>query len=245
MRIAIVGATGTAGTLTTAAARERGYDVVELSRASGIDLLTGAGLEAALTGADAVIDTSNAFPTDPDADVVEALAGGTRHVVEAARAVGVERLVFLSICNIERSEFDQFPYYLAKRAQERAVRASGLPATVVRSTQWHEFATNPAAVVETEDVVRVQNWLVQPIAAATVASVLIDAVASSDETRSISGPEVIALPELAQRLRASRGDARKVEAAPPFLDALADGILLAPLGAELLGPTVEEWLATS
>lgn len=242
MKIAIVGATGTAGSRTAAAAERAGHEVVAVSRATGVDLLTGAGLESALAGADVVIDTSNAFPTDPDADPVEALAGATRRVVDAARATGVAHLVFLSICNIDRPEFDGFAYYVAKRRQEQIVRSGGLSATVVRSTQWHEFATNPAAVHEAGDRVTVQDWLVQPVAASAVAGVLVEEAVRRSGSRSISGPEVIALPELARRLLAARGDHRTVEGVPAALEAFRDGTLLAPPEAELLGPTVAEWL---
>lgn len=111
MKIAIVGATGTAGTRTTAVATSRGHEAVEISRASGVDLHTGAGLTDALAGVEAVIDTSNPVPTSATDDVVGAMSGATR-LVEACSAAGVEHLVFLSISNIDKPELDPFPYFL-------------------------------------------------------------------------------------------------------------------------------------
>jgi uncharacterized protein YbjT (DUF2867 family) len=242
MKIAIVGATGTAGALTTAVAKNRGHEVVEISRAGGIDLHTGAGLTRALAGAEAVIDTSNPVPTRPSENVVDAMSSATRHLVEACTAAGVEHLVFLSISNIDKPELDEFPYYRAKREQERVIRDSALPATIVRSTQWYEFATNPSVVAETENAVEVQDWLIQPIAARAVAEVLVDEASARHESRSISGPQVIALPELTARVLAVRGDHRPVVAVPAVIESLSRGLLLAPSTAELIGPDLETWL---
>ena len=103
-------------------------------------------------------------------DVVGAMSGAAKRLAEASTAAGVERLVFLSISNINKRELDQFPSYPAKREQERIVRDGPLSATIVRSTQWYEFATKSSAVAETDDAVDVQDWLIQPIAALAVAA---------------------------------------------------------------------------
>lgn len=244
MRIAVIGATGTAGSRTTAAAQRLGHDVIEISRSTGVDLLTGAGLTEALAGAEVAIDTSNAFPNEPDTDPVRALEGATRNVVEACRAAGVEHLVFLSICNIDDPVFDEFPYYLAKRAQEQVVRQSSLAATIVRTTQWHEFATNPAAVMFDGDQVTVQDWLIQPIAADTVADALIESASTRPSALVLTGPESIRLPELTARVLAARGDLRQVVAAEPGLRPLAEGALLAPEEAEVRPPGIARYLET-
>ena len=145
MKIAIIGATGTAGRATTRTARQAGYDVITLSRATGIDLHTGEGLTSALDGADVAIDTSNPFPVSADADLVATFRDATARVVRACQHAGVDRLVHLSICNIDDPAFDEFDYYLAKRAQEQVLadcastwwcaRRSGwsLPSTRARS----------------------------------------------------------------------------------------------------------------
>lgn len=242
MKIAIVGATGTAGALATAVVKNRGHEIVQISRSSGVDLHTGAGLHSALTGVEAVIDTSNPLPSHVGDKLAEAMAGATRHLVEACTQSRVAHLVFLSISNIEKPELDQFPYYVAKREQERIVRDSGLSATIVRTTQWYEFATNPSVVGETEDAVEVQDWLIQPVAAAAVAEVLVDETAIRHGSRSLSGPAVIPLPELTARVLASRGNTRPVVTVPAVLGPLSAGVLLAPPGAELIGPDLDTWL---
>lgn len=104
-----------------------------------------------------------------------------------------------------------------------------------------EFALNPAAVTQTETNVKVQNWLIQPIAVETVAKVLVQTAAESPRNRQIAGPEQIRLPELTQTYLHAIGDRREVSVVDPALDALAEGVLRAPKNAELLGPTVAQW----
>ncbi|WP_010524783.1 SDR family oxidoreductase [Nesterenkonia sp. F] len=243
MRIAVAGATGTAGVPTVALARERGHHVVEVSRSAGVDLLTGERLTTALAGVDVAIDASNPRLPDPEADLVEVYAQATSRLIEACRSAGVEHLVYLSISAIHDPAFDEFPYYLAKRAQEQVIHDSGFPATIIATTQWHEFAMNPAAVTTGDYEVTVQDWLIQPIAVAAVAEALHDAAHSRLPRRSLAGPETLRLPELTQRYLAARGDDRPVRTVETAMPALAEGALLAPEGAELIGPSVEGWLA--
>jgi len=228
MKIALVGATGTAGRATAHAAQEAGHEVIALSRATGIDLHTGEGLAEALNGAQVVIDTSNAFPADPAASLVDTFSDVTKTLEKACQHAGVQHLVHLSICNIDQPAFDDFDYYLAKRAQEKVLEDSSLPHSIVRSAQWMEFALNPAAVTQTETNVKVQNWLIQPIAVETVAKVLVQTAAEGPRNRQIAGPEQIWLPELTQTYLHAIGDRRKVSVVDPVLDALAEGVLLAP-----------------
>lgn len=246
MKIAVIGATGTAGSRTVSKLKEKGITTVEVSRSTGVDLITGAGLQEALEGVDAAIDTSNAFPSNGTPGLYEALTSATRNVAAACVSQQVKHLVFLSVIGIEDPVFDEFPYYVAKRAQEAIVSGSPVRSTLVKTSQWHEFATNPAAVTLQEDEVLVQDWLVQPVAADTVAEVLVETALGEQgtPTRLITGPEVIRLPELTARLLARLGDTRPVRVAPPRLAALAEGVLLAPEPAEVLPPDVETWLGT-
>ena len=241
MKIALVGATGTAGRATAHAAQQAGHEVIALSRATGIDLHTGEGLAEALNGAQVVIDTSNAFPADPAASLVDTFSDVTKTLEKACQHAGVQHLVHLSICNIDHPAFDDFDYYLAKRAQEKVLEDSSLPHSIVRSAQWMEFALNPAAVTQTETNVKVHNWLIQPIAVETVAKVLVQTAAERPRNRQIAGPEQIWLPELTQTYLHAIGDRREVSVVDPVLDALAEGVLRAPKNAELLGPTVAQW----
>ena len=242
MKIAIVGGTGTAGNATTRAARAAGHDVTVLSRSTGVDLHTGIGLLDGLKNVEVVIDTSNPFPVRADQNVIDTFAEATGRLVAASGQAGVQRLVHLSICNIDDPAFDAFDYYLAKRAQEATLATSHLPHTIVRSAQWMEFALNPGAITQTETEVHAEDWLIQPVAVANVAEVLVEAASSDPRDRQVSGPEQVRLPDLARCVLQARGDTRPVIATTPSLPALAHGVLLAPQGAELLGPDVATWI---
>lgn len=248
--IAVIGATGTAGSRVVARLKGRGVAVVEIARAYGIDVVTGHGLAERLDGVEVVIDVSNPKPAHDGAadagdteNVTGTLVAAARNIVGACASQGVHRLVALSIAGIEKPVFDTFPYYLAKRAAEAIVLDSPVPVTIVKSTQWHEFATNPAVITRSGRVVAVEDWLIQPIAADTVADVLAEAALSQTRTpRTITGPQAIRLPELVSRLLALRDGIHSVRAVQPALAALADGALLAPEHAIVLGPDVETWL---
>ncbi|ASU79013.1 nucleoside-diphosphate sugar epimerase [Actinopolyspora erythraea] len=246
MKTAVLGATGTAGSRVVERLRAKGTQVVEVSRKNGVDLVSGDGLAAALEGVHTVVDASNSFPSDDSMAWGEALTTATRNVVAACAEQRVAHLVFLSISGVEDPAFDQFEYYLAKREQEKIVGESELDATIVKTTQWYEFATNPAAVAFHDDRVEVQDWLVQPIAADTVADVLVQEVLerSGSQRVLVTGPETIRLPELARRRLEALGDQRPVHVTEPYLPELAQGVLRAPAEAKVLGPNVEEWLAT-
>jgi uncharacterized protein YbjT (DUF2867 family) len=245
-KIAIIGATGTAGSRVAAKLKSPDVSVVEIARSHGVDLISGEGLAEALEGVDVAIDASNVIPPDDSADIEETLATAARNVLGACASQQVGQLVLLTISGIDNPVFDDFPYYRAKRAQERILRSNGVPCTIVKSTQWHEFATNPAAVSFDDDEVVVQDWLIQPIAADTVADVLAVAATSAPGIpRTITGPEVVRLPELTTKLLRRQGDNRTVRVAPAPLAALADGALLAPDGAAVIGPDVDTWLQTA
>jgi hypothetical protein len=183
-------------------------------------------------------------PTD-SGNTVAAHSKAARNLVGACVAGDVRRLVLLTIAGIDRPEFDDFSHYVAKRLQREIVLHSRVPTTIVKSTQWHEFAANPAAVTFSPTEVVVQDWLIQPIAADSVAEVLVVAATGTQSVpRTITGPDVIRLPDLTSKLLDAQGDQRHVRTADPPLDALADGALLAPDHAVAIGPTVDTWLET-
>ncbi|BBZ37984.1 hypothetical protein MCNS_10470 [Mycobacterium conspicuum] len=210
--------------------------MVQIARARGVDVITGEGLSEALRGVDVVIDVSNPTP-DP--------AAAARNVVGACIARGVQRVVLLTIACLEQAAFDGYPTFAAKRAAKKIVLDSQVPATIVTSTQFHEFATNPAAVICNDDEVIVQDWLIQPVAADTVADVLVEAaLAQTRAPRTITGPHAIRLPRLTAKYLAAQGDKRRVRAVKPVPAALAAGVLLAPSHAAVVGPDVDTWLQT-
>ena len=136
MRIAVAGGTGTVGRHVVEAARERGHEVVVLTRSNGVDLVSGAGVPVALAGVDAVIDTANANAMSAGASTAF-FTMVTKTLLDAERAAGVGHHVVLSIVGVDRAPYG---YYAGKLAQERAVEAGSVPYTIMRATQFHEFA---------------------------------------------------------------------------------------------------------
>jgi uncharacterized protein YbjT (DUF2867 family) len=243
--IAVVGATGTAGSRVTARLKGRSVAVVEIARAHGVDLISGTGLAEALEGVDVVIDVSNPMPADDHSDITDTLTTAARNLVDACASQGIQRLVVLTIAGMEDPTLDGSPYYVAKRAAKEIVLRGPVPATIVKSTQWHEFATNPAVVSCNDGEVVAEDWLIQPIAVDTVADVLVEAALGQTRTpRTITGPQDIRLPELTSKLLALQGDGRRVRIVQPALTALAGGALLAPNHAMVLGPDIATWLDT-
>ena len=243
--IAVIGATGTAGSRVVARLKARDVRVVEISRAHGVDVISGRGLFQALAGVDVVIDVCNPMPPDGRSSITETVAAATRNVVGACAARNVQRLVTLTIAGIEDRSLDGFPYYEAKRLAKEIMLDGPVPVTLVRSTQWHEFATNPAAVSSHDGEVIVEDWLIQPIAADTVADVLVEAaLGQTHRPHTITGPEAVRLPELTSKLLARLGDNRRVRTVPPALGALGTGALLASDGAVVIGPDIDTWLHT-
>jgi uncharacterized protein YbjT (DUF2867 family) len=195
--VAVVGATGAAGSRVTARLKGRGVAVVEVTRAHGIDLISGCGLAEALEGVDVVIDVSNPMLADDYSNIVDTLATASRNLVAARASQGIERLVVLTIAGIDDAVFDGFPYFGAKRAAKQIVLDGPVPVTLVRSTLRHEFATNPAAVSCNNGEVVVEDWLIQPIAVGTVADVLVEAaLGQTGAPRTIAGRQDIRLPDL-------------------------------------------------
>lgn len=243
--IAVIGATGTAGSRVVSRLRSRGVAVVEISREHGIDLFDGPDLLRALQGVDVAIDVSNPVPADGRADIGQTLAAASRSIVCACATQEVQRLVASTIAGIEDPVFDGFPYYEAKREAKEILLDGPVPTTIVKSTQWYEFATNRDAVSCDDDEVMVEDWLIQPIAADTVADVLVEAALGQSHTpRIITGPEAIRLPELTSKLLVQQGDSRRVRAVKPAVSALGTGALLAPGQAAVIGPDVDTWLHT-
>jgi uncharacterized protein YbjT (DUF2867 family) len=246
--VAVIGATGIAGSRVVSRLQDRAVEVVQIDRAHGVDVVTGAGLPEALHGVDIVIDVSNPRPEGDylgGTDIVDTLTAAARNVVGACTAHGIQRLVLLTIANVERPVFDGDPCCEGKRAAKSIVLNSQVPATLVTSTQFHEFATNPRAVICNDHEVVAQDWLIQPIAADTVADVLVEAALAQTRTpRTITGPHAIRLPQLTAKFLALQGDTRRVHTVRPVLPELASGALLAPHHAAVLGPDVDTWLQT-
>ncbi|WP_052852489.1 SDR family oxidoreductase [Streptomyces avicenniae] len=245
MRIAVAGATGNIGALTTAALERDGHDVVRVSRSLGVDLTTGEGLDDALTGADAVIDATNSTATDP-AQAVAYFGATTRNLLAAGRRARVGHHVLLSIVGIDRVEGNA--HYAGKREQERLVAAGPVPWTIVPATQFTDFAAMVAGWTERDGAATVPPLLVQPIAPADVADVLAEIAAGAPQGRyrDVAGPDRQDLVDMARRTFDARGHAvRLVPSWSGLFGAdMAGDVLLPGDGARIAPTSFESWLAT-
>ena len=247
MRIAVAGGTGTAGRYAVAAARAAGHDVVSLSRSDGIDVVAGAGLDEALAGVDVVIDALNG-PTTNRARATAFFVDTTRNLQAAGERAGVERMVVLSIVGIDR--VPGFAYYDAKRAHEEAATSGPVPVTIVRATQFHEFAGQMVDRMSAGPVAAIPTMRIQPVAARTVGAHLVEVATANgpaDRTE-LAGPQVVGLVDLARRTVRARGRHRWV--VPVHLpgtvgSAVRGGALLPDDGAVVAGPGPDEWLASA
>jgi uncharacterized protein YbjT (DUF2867 family) len=203
--VLVTGATGTLGVPTVAQLRGAGHEVRSLSRRTGPglvtgDLLTGAGLPAALDGVGTVLNLASG----PRRDSV-----GARHLVEAARAAGVQHLVHISIVGIDRIPF---PYYREKLAVEQVITDSGLPCTILRATQFHSFVVSAFTAQRRLPVVLAPAFALQPIAVAEVATRLVALASGAPAGRvpDIGGPAARPLPELGRVWARAVGTRRPV-----------------------------------
>lgn len=203
MKVVVFGAGGFIGTKVVDMLTREGEEVVAASRRSGVDVLTGAGLAKALAGADAVVDATNAPSFDPD-ELREFFIKGTTNMVTAAKHAGVKHFVELSIVGTDG--LPDSPYLSAKAAQERVITGSGLPYTIVRATQFHEFAGTIVDSLTDGDDVRVPDALIQPIAGDEVAAFLAEVAVEAPRNHvvNIGGPEKLSFADLARAVVARR-----------------------------------------
>ena len=209
MKIVVIGGSGLIGSKLVNDLRQRGHDVLAASPASGVNTLTGEGLAAALKGAQVVVDVSNA-PSWEDQAVLEFFETSGRNLLGAEAAAGVEHHVALSVVGTERLLASG--YFRAKMAQEQLIKASQIPYTIVRATQFFEFASGITKNATEGASVRLPSALMQPIAADDVAALLADVAVSEPKNGmlEIAGPEQIRQDELIRRFLNATGDARKV-----------------------------------
>ncbi|WP_330177450.1 SDR family oxidoreductase [Streptomyces sp. NBC_01498] len=244
MRIAVAGATGNIGTLTVAALERADHDIVRVSRSSGVDLLTGEGLDAALAGADAVVDVTNS-PATERAETLAFFGTTTRNLLAAEERAGVRHHVLLSIVGIDR--VDGGAHYAGKREQQRLVMAGPVPWTIVPAAQFHDFAAMVASWSEHDGVAEIAPLLVRPIAPADVADVLAEVVAGEPRGRYVDvvGPDPQDLVDMARRTNEARG--HRVRLVPTwsslFGPEMAGDVLLPGEDARVAPTTFEAWLA--
>jgi uncharacterized protein YbjT (DUF2867 family) len=243
-RVAVAGATGRIGSLTVTALRAAGHEVVEISRARGVDLQSGAGLADVLSGVDAVIDSTNTPAQDTD-EVVGFFTTVTANLLAAEARVGVGHHVVLSIVGL--TEPAKSAHYAGKLAQEAAVAAGPIPWTLVRATQFFDFAALVVSWTEQNGAAAIAPLLVQPIAPANVAAALAEVAVGAAQHRhlDIAGPDTQDLVDMARRTLAVRG--HLVRLVPtwdgPFNVEMAGNVLLPGPETRIMPTTFDEWLA--
>ena len=213
MKITVIGASGLIGTKVVDLLTAEGHDVVAASRQSGVDVLTGEGLAEALSGADVLIDVVNS-PSFEDEAVMDFFNKSTTNLVGAAKHAGVGHYVALSIVGLDG--LPDSGYMRAKVAQEKILTESGLPYSIVRATQFAEFADAITASMTVGDQVRVPDALIQPITADRVASDVARAAVANplNGVVNIGGPEKISFADLARNVLAKQGADKTVVVDP-------------------------------
>jgi uncharacterized protein YbjT (DUF2867 family) len=246
MKIVVIGGTGLIGSKTVAILRQGGHEVVAASPQSGINTITGEGLKGAMAGTQVVIDLANS-PSFEDKAVLEFFETSGRNLLAAEAAAGVRHHVALSIVAIDRTDNG---YFRAKVAQEKLIKASGNPYTIVRSTQFMEFLRGIADSSADGNVVRLPPILFQPIASDDVAANVADVALAAPRNGivEIAGPERAPFNEIVARYLKAVGDPRQVVSDPEarYWGGRVEEQSLVPLGEARLGRIgFDEWFRRS
>ena len=246
MKIVVIGGTGLIGSKTVATLRQRGHEVVAASPNTGVNTVTGEGLKEAMAGARVVIDLANS-PSFEDTAVLQFFETSGRNLLAAEAAAAVRHHVALSIVGTDRSDNG---YFRAKVAQEKLIKASGIPYTIIRSTQFMEFLRGIADSGADGNIVRIAPGLFQPIAADDVAANVADVALAPPRNgiAEIAGPERAPFNEFVARYLQAVGDPREVVRDPEarYFGGRVEEHSLVPLGEARLGRVgFDEWLRRS
>lgn len=246
MKIVVIGGSGLIGSKLVTLLRARGHEVVAASPKSGVDTLTGRGLAQALAGAQVVVDVANS-PSFEDAAVLAFFETSGRNLLAAETAAGVSHHVALSVVGTDRLQGSG--YFRGKAAQERLIKASKVPYTIVHSTQFFEFVDGIAQSGTSADrkTVSLSPAQIQPIASDDIAVAMADFATGPplDGTVEVAGPQRMRLHELVQAYLESRNDPRVVVAdaqARYFGAALDEDTLLPGRDARMGTTRFADWL---
>jgi len=247
MKIVVIGGSGLIGTKLVNKLRQLGHEVVAASPASGVNTITGEGLAEALAGTQVVVDVANS-PSFEDAAVLKFFETSGRNLLAAEAAAGVGHHVALSVVGTDR--LLESGYFRAKMAQEDLIKASKVPYTILRSTQFFEFLSGIAQSGTDGQTVRLSPALVQPVVSDDVAAALADVAlgAPVNGTVELAGPERLRLDELVRRFLSANQDARQVitDVHARYLGAELNDQSLTPGDNPRIAPTrFEDWLSHS
>lgn len=253
MKIVVVGGTGLIGSKLVAKLGEHGHEAVAAAPATGVNTLTGEGLEEVLKGAEVVIDVSNS-PSFEEGAATEFFETSNRNLLAAESAAGVGHHVALSVVGTDRlATIDNDPqstsgYFRAKAAQEKLIQKGSVPYSIVHATQFYEFVGAIADVSTEGDTVRLPSVLIQPMAAEDVAKAVgrVSVGTPVNGIAEVGGPEQYALDEFVRIALAARKDPRTVVADPngKYYGMAIEERTLIPAGDALLGDLhLGDWLA--
>jgi uncharacterized protein YbjT (DUF2867 family) len=241
MKISVIG-TGLIGSQVIQRLTAAGHDATGHSRSTGLDLITGDGLDDAVRGAEVVVNVTNS-PTFDDASL-DFFRTTVTNLLAAASAAGVRHIVTLSIVGVD--QVPDLAYYQAKTLQEDLVKAGPVPYSIVRATQFMEFVAPTMDWTTDGEIVRLPATPIQPISSAEVAAEVADVATGAPlrGIRNIAGPDVFTLDELGRITLEATGDHRHVVTDPTAgLFAVVKGDeLIAPEGAHLAGTHYRDWL---
>jgi uncharacterized protein YbjT (DUF2867 family) len=244
MNIVVIGGTGLIGSKLVDKLRENGHQAVPESLDSGVNTLTGEGLAGALVGADVVVDVTNS-PSFEDEAILQFFETSTRNILDAEATAGVVHHVALSVVGTER--LAESGYFRAKIAQEKLIKESSIPYSIVHATQFFEFIRGIVDAATDGNTVRLAPVQIQPMAAGDVASAVarISVGPPANGIVEVAGPQRFRLDELGRLDLGARHDSRDVITDPDaryFGALLSEQTLLPGDDASLAETRFEAWL---
>ncbi|MNO97654.1 NmrA-like family protein [compost metagenome] len=247
MKIVVIGGTGLIGTQLCKLLREGGHDVVPATPSTGVNAVTGEGLQAALQGADVVVDVANS-PSFEDAAVLEFFEKSGRNLAAAEKAAGVKHHIALSVVGTERML--ESGYFRAKMAQEELIKKAGVPYSILRATQFFEFIGAIAQSGAQGDTIRLTSAALQPIASADVAAALakIAVAAPTGKIEEVAGPDKQPLVSFAKTYLQHTKDQREVitDDNAGYYGAIINDQSLTPGANPILGKIhFDQWLKSA